>query len=81
MATRTSVPRKREPALPFATRIEIVVMVQHPERVYRLDFGMRTLLPVDPPKVDAFIFEGMVQLFEIGLEELLVGAFEWDGLR
>jgi hypothetical protein len=41
---------------------------------------VRTLLPIKPPEIDTFIFEGMVKLFEVFAEELLVGTFEGDWL-
>lgn len=55
-------------------------MVQHPERVDGFDLGMRALLPVEPPKVDAFIFERVVQFLKVLGEEGFVSAFEWDRL-
>jgi hypothetical protein len=41
---------------------------------------MGSLLPVKPPEIDSFIFERMMELFKVFTEELLVCAFEGDGL-
>jgi hypothetical protein len=41
---------------------------------------VRTLLPIKPPEVDTFIFEGVVELFQVFAEELLVGTFEGNWL-
>lgn len=41
---------------------------------------MWSLLPIQPPEIDSLIFEGVMKLFEVFTEELLICAFEWDWL-
>jgi hypothetical protein len=41
---------------------------------------MRTLLPIKPPEVDPFVFEGMMEELKVFIKEFLVGTFEWDWL-
>ena len=80
MTPRTSISRKGESSLSLAAGVEVMVVIQHPQRIDTLDLGMRTLLPINPPEIHAFVFEGMVQLFEIGFEKVLVCTFEWNRL-
>ena len=57
-----------------------MIMVQYPKRVHTFDFGMRTLLPIKPPEIDTFIFEWVMEEFQVFIKEFLVGTFEWDWL-
>ena len=49
-----------------------MVVIQSPERVKALDFGLTTLLPVDPPEIHTFLFIGVVEALEIGLNEFWI---------
>jgi hypothetical protein len=80
VTTRSGVSRERESTLSLATRVEEVVVVQDPQRIQPFLLGERTLLPVHPPKVHAFILVGVMQELEIGFEELLASRFERNGL-
>lgn len=80
MTSRPSVPRKGKPPIPLPARIKEMIMVQYPKRVHALDFGMRTLLPIKPPEIDTFIFEWVMEEFQVFIKEFLVGTFEWDWL-
>ena len=62
------------------TVVEIVVMVQRPEGIEPLDFGLAALLPVDPPEVHALLLIGVVQDLEIGLNEFGICDIEGDRL-
>lgn len=55
-------------------------MVEHPQRVDTRRTGVWTLLPVEPPEIDAFVLEGVVKDFKVGIEELFVGAIKGDWL-
>lgn len=57
-----------------------MVVVQHPQRVHTGDLGVRALLPVDPPEIDAFVLERVGEGVEVRGEEGAVGAVEGDGL-
>jgi hypothetical protein len=57
-----------------------MIVVQHPQRVDAGDFRVRTLLPVDPPEIDAFVFERVGEGVKVRGEEGAVGAVECDGL-
>jgi hypothetical protein len=49
-----------------------MVVVQRPERVETAQAGRISLLPVDPPEIDAFVLQRMVQVVEIRFYEPLV---------
>jgi hypothetical protein len=55
-------------------------MVQYPQWIHTLHLGVRSLLPVKPPEIDTLVFEGVMKLFQVFAEELLVGTFEGDWL-
>lgn len=80
MTSGTGISRECESPIALAARIDEMVVVEHPERVDAGHFGIRALLPVEPPEIDAFIFERVVQFLEVFRKELLVGAFERDWL-
>jgi hypothetical protein len=61
-------------------RVEEMVVVQHPQRVDTGDLGVRALLPVDPPEIDAFVLKRVGEGVEVRGEEGAVGAVERDGL-
>ena len=51
-------------------------MVEQPQRVQPGHLGHAALLPVQPPEVHALLLEGVVQLLEVGLDEVGVGRVE-----
>ena len=53
-------------------------MVQHPQRVYPGDPGMRPGLPVDPPEVDPVVLQRPMQHLEIRREEFWIRHIEGD---
>lgn len=55
-------------------------VIQHPEWVHIWYFGVTTLLPVQPPKVDPFIFDRVMYLFKVRLHKVAVGTVERDWL-
>lgn len=55
-------------------------VIQNPERINSWYLGDLTLLPVHPPKVDSFIFERMMDCFEVGVEEFAIRRVEYDWL-
>ena len=63
-----------------ARRIEVVQMVETPQRVEAGLAGGTALLPVEPPEVNALILHRMVELVEVGFHELRVGEVELHGL-
>jgi hypothetical protein len=80
LRSRTSITREGDRTLVIPSRVEEVVVVQHPERVdpwYRRVFP---LLPIQPPEVHALILERMMEELEVRFEEFPVGWVEYDGL-
>lgn len=81
LTTRPSKSREGHSPTQFALRIDEVEVIEDPKWVYTWNFGYIALLPIEPPEVDAFIFEWMMDSFEVSLDECLVGAVEFDGLQ
>ena len=50
--------------------VQIMVMVQHPERIQAFYLADPSGLPVQPPEVHALVFHGMVNMFKAGFQEL-----------
>ena len=64
---------KRQRALSIPPVVQIVKMVQYPQRVKPFDLAVAALLPVNPPKIDAFFFSWMVQIFKICFQIFRIG--------
>ncbi len=80
---RAGVPRKGQRLLQHletALAGQVVVVVEHPQRVDAGDLGPVALLPVDPPKVDALLLEVELEDVKVGVEEPPVGAVKPDRL-
>ena len=63
MAARSGIPRKYQ-RVRFALRsscVEVVEVVQEPQRVETGDATVRSLLPVDPPEILALLFQLAMQ--------------------
>ena len=78
VAARPRVAREEERALAVAGGVEEVEVVEHPERVDAGDAGVRTVLPVHPPEVDALRLHRVVQHREVRREEGGVVDLERD---
>jgi hypothetical protein len=57
-----------------------VIMIQHPHGINSLSSSKVTLLPINPPKVNTFIFKGMMNFGKVRFKELSVGGIKQDGL-
>src|SRR5204862_2194436 len=57
VAARAGVAREGERAAPLAAGVEVVEVVEHPQRVDALDARVLALLPVEPPEVDPLRLE------------------------
>jgi len=55
-------------------------MIQYPKRIDSRGFTNLTLLPVHPPEINTFIFKGMMDCFEICVQEFPVGRIKCDWL-
>ena len=53
-------------------------MVQRPKRIEARQRRLRTLLPVDPPEVDAVVLVGLMHNFEIVVDEGIIGDIKRD---
>ena len=51
-------------------------VVQPPRRIHARRFRVRLLLPIEPPEIDAALFQWMVQEVHVIRCELLVGDIE-----
>ena len=59
-----------QPPRAGAPAVQIMIMVEHPERIQAFDLRGIPLLPVNPPEVYAFLLHGMKYRLEICLQEL-----------
>ena len=79
VAADPGVARERQRPAAVARRVQVVEVVEQPQRVQPRQLGDLALLPVQPPEVDAVVLERVVELLEVGLEEVRVGRVEVDG--
>ena len=63
---------------PIPSQVIEMQVVEPAERVQSGQAGKFALLPVDPPEIDALLFIGMVQNFEIALRKPGVSNIEGD---
>ena len=81
MRTWSGIPRKRQRSSRFSTRIQKVEMIKHPERIDSGCFRISSLLPIQPPKVDTFAFQCMMEHIEISVHKLLISRIKGDHLE
>lgn len=81
MASWTSISGKGKASVALSARVHPMVMVQDPQGIHTFRLRVGSLLPIQPPKVNALILQGMVKLLEILGEEFLVGAFKRNWLH
>jgi hypothetical protein len=55
-------------------------MIQHPHGINSLSSSKVPLLPINPPKVNTFIFKGMMNFGKVRFKELSIGRIKQDGL-
>ena len=55
-----------------APAVQIMIMVEHPQRVQALDLRGIPLLPVNPPEINAFFLHRMKYRFKICFQELRI---------
>ena len=55
-----------------------MIVVQHPERIQSFHLRSDTLLPVNPPEINAFLFSRVMQISKICLHELLIRHIKLD---
>ena len=60
--------------------IQIVIMVQRPQRIEPRKLAFRALLPVDPPEIHAVRFIRMVPDVKVAVDKFRVGNVEFHGL-
>ena len=72
MAARPCITGKSQPPRAGAPAVQIMIMVEHPQRVQALDLRGIPLLPVNPPEINAFFFHGMKYRFKICFQELRI---------
>ncbi len=80
MTSRPGVPRKRQRPAIAPARIQKVIVVQNPQGVNVSQSRERSLLPVDPPKVDALVLEATMQYLKVCAHEVALGAVKVDSI-
>ncbi|MNI51417.1 hypothetical protein D3C73_1061450 [compost metagenome] len=76
VAAKSGIPREGERPLLLSAAIQIMIVVQHPERVEARYLSDTALLPVDPPEVHSLRFQRVMQELEIRLEKGRIGYIE-----
>ena len=69
MAANSRIPGKCKARAARPCAVQIVVMVQHPERVQAGNPGFLPLLPVHPPEIDAVLFHRVVQHIKVRFQK------------
>ncbi len=67
-------------SFPLSGIVQIVKMVQHPQRIQSLCLSGSALLPVDPPEVHPVLLMGMADAAEVGIQEMRIGDVEFHFL-
>jgi hypothetical protein len=80
LISRTSKPRKCHPSLESPLGVHKVIMIQHPHGINSLSSSKVSLLPINPPKVNTFIFKGMMNFGKVRFKELSIGRIKQNSL-
>ena len=57
-----------------------MIVIQHPQRIKTLDLGTLSLLPVNPPEIDALFFHRMMDFVEIYINKFRIRNVKIDRL-
>ena len=76
---RSRIPREGKRPIPVTPGIQVVQVVEHPQRVESRLTGHTALLPVEPPEVNAFGFHTMMHV-EVGAYEIRIREVEFHCL-
>ena len=76
---RSRIPREGKRPIPVTPGIQVVQVVEHPQRVESRLTGHTALLPVEPPEVNAFGFHTMMHV-EVGAYEIRIRQVEFHRL-
>ena len=79
MRARSRIPREGKRPIPVTPGIQVVQVVEHPQRVESRLTGHTALLPVEPPEVNAFGFHTMMHV-EVGAYEIRIRQVEFHRL-
>ena len=63
-----------------SSAVQIMIVVQHPQRIQSFHFADSTGLPVYPPEVHALFLLWMEDVTEAGFEKIRIGDIEYDRL-
>ena len=63
-----------------SSTVKKMIVIQHPQRIKTLDLGTLSLLPVNPPEIDALFFHRMMDFFEIYIDKFRIGNVKIDRL-
>src|SRR5580698_10946358 len=77
MVAQSAPTMKKQRTLSFSLLIGEMDIVEPPSGVHSGNLCIGFLLPVEPPEVDALLFERMVQQVHIICGEFFVGNIEW----
>ena len=72
VASWTCISWESQRTLSFPLAVQIVIVVQHPERIQSRNLGYSSLLPVKPPEVYSLFFHRMMQFLKICLNEFRI---------
>ena len=63
-----------------SSTIKEMIVIQHPQRIKTLDLGTLSLLPVNPPEIDALFFHRMMDFVEIYINKFRIRNVKIDRL-
>ena len=72
MASGTCISGEGHGTLPVSRVVQIVIVVQHPQRIQPFDLADASGLPVDPPEVYAFFFGRVEDVPEACIEKIWI---------
>ena len=72
MTSHTCISGESQRTITLPAAVQIMIMVQHPQRIQSRHFGNSSLLPVKPPEIHAFFFQRMMQFFQIHFHEMWI---------
>ena len=72
VASRSCISGKGHGPFPVPSAVQIVIMVQHPERIQPLHLTDPSGLPVQPPEIHALLFHRPVDVLKAGFQEFWV---------
>ncbi|KAF3935567.1 hypothetical protein ABW19_dt0203093 [Dactylella cylindrospora] len=76
VAAGTSITRKDQWVLSNFCVVQEMKVIEQPQRIHAFHLGVRTLLPVNPPKVASYFLQWPMHNVKEGVKKCLVGGIE-----